>query len=149
MMGLQTWTLVLLFWNRGWATTCSPGSSFKVQIPRERTFFQALTLWRNSPKQLGGWDPLPRPPTPASPTPTAAINIALGGSESPGFHQPDRFADEARKSHSVSVFPQMAPCFDFVTFVPARVPRPRTALAARCAPLIPHKRYSHRPHKSR
>lgn len=81
-----------------------------------------------SPGRLEGWDPLSPPPTPASPTPKTAVNVTLGAvgkpRVSPGLTTAC-IADAALKSRSASVFPEMAPCFDFVTFITARVPRPR------------------------
>lgn len=81
-----------------------------------------------SPGRLEGWDPLSPPPTPASPTPQIAVNVTLGAvgkpRVSPGLTTAC-IADAARKSRSASVFPEMTPCFDFVTFITARVPRPR------------------------
>lgn len=71
------------------------------------------------------------------------------GWKAPGFTA-DCFADAAQQRRSALVFPQMAPCFDFVTSLPARESQGRElALAAKCARLVPHTRCSRRPYKSR
>lgn len=156
-MAAQTWVHAGL--NRGRATTYSSGPSFKVQITwkRKHSILNPLEEQRRNAEPESGATGRVGSAFPTAHTClTHAVNVTLGAvgkpRVSPGLTTAC-IADAARKSHSASVFPEMAPCFDFVTFITARVPRPRISPCSKIfAPtptLVLNSRYSHRPHKSR
>lgn len=116
---------------------------------RERTFFQALTLWRNSqeveshsPRQIGRVGC-------ASPTAHTCLTHAHSCHKyntrwcwkAPGLTKPDHrlLCRHSRKEPFCFRVPQMAPYFAFITFIPSRAPRPRISPCSKmCPPYSPH-----------